>query len=89
MQAQSLDTDLKTESFHIKLLREAPVYRLLEMVNSLTKTVYWFSWHGICERYNNEPLNAQLERFVAFLYNDKILAKRVIKALENKGALAQ
>ena len=89
MKTQSSDTDLRAESFHVRLLRAAPVYRLLEMVNSLTKTVYWLSWQGICESYNNEPPETQLERFVSFLYGDKLLAKRVIEALKNKGSVAQ
>jgi hypothetical protein len=89
MKGHLTDTHSKAEKFHIKLLREAPVYRLLAMANSLTKTAYWLSWQGICERYGNEPAEARLERFVTLLYGNEALAKDVIEAMRKKGLLAE
>jgi hypothetical protein len=89
VRARYTDTNPKAEEFRIKLLREAPVYKMLEIVDSLTRTVHWLSWQGICERYNNEPHETRLQRFVALMYGDKLLAERVIEALKKKGASAQ
>lgn len=79
------DTSRRVESFHIMLLRKASVYKRLAMTRSLTKTALRLSWQGICERYASESIEAQLERFISFLYNDGILARRVIDALVKKG----
>jgi hypothetical protein len=85
MNTLSFDTNSKVEQLHIKLLRKASLFRRLQIVVSLTKTTHQLSWQGICERYASESVEARLERFISFLYEDKLLARRVVDALANKG----
>lgn len=85
MKTLSPDTSVKAEQIHIELIRKAPVYRRLEMVNSLVKTTRRLSWNGICERYPNDTLKNRVKRFVSLLYKDDSLAEIIAKIAIQKG----
>ena len=84
MHTLSPDTHPKVEQLHIELLRNAPVWKRLQMVNSMIKATWRLSWQGICERYPDESLGARIERFMLLLYNDKVIAKEIADSFREK-----
>ena len=70
MKTISRDTDASAEKVLIQMLRQTPVYRRLEIVNSLVKTTRRLSWLAICERYAEETPPALTRLFVSLLYPD-------------------
>jgi hypothetical protein len=70
MKTLSRDTDIRTEEILIQLLREAPVYKHIEIVSSLIKTTRRLSWQGIQERFPLETPRAHASRFLSLLYPD-------------------
>jgi hypothetical protein len=84
MHTLSPDTHPKVEQLHIELLRNAPVWKRLQMVNSMVKATWRLSWQGICERYPDESLGARIERFMLLLYNDKVIAKKIADSFREK-----
>jgi hypothetical protein len=86
MTSSSFDTNRAADDFHIMLLRKAPVCNRVAMTRSLIKTTRRLSWQGICERYASESIEARLERFIFLLYNDRLLARRVVLARKGKSA---
>lgn len=89
MHTLSPDTHPKVEQLHIELLRNAPVWKRLQMVNSMVKATWRLSWQGICERYPDESLGARIERFMLLLYNDKVIAKKIADSFREKGITGQ
>ena len=77
MKTLSPDTSARAEQFHIELIRKAPIYRRLQMVNSLVKTTRLLSWQGICNRYPKETEEEHIKRFISLLYKDETLAQRI------------
>ena len=84
MHTLSPDTHPKVEQLHIEWLRNAPVWKRLQMVNSMIKATWRLSWQGICERYPDESLGARIERFMLLLYNDKVIAKKIADSFREK-----
>lgn len=84
MKESASDTDRQAERIQIDLLREASISKRLQMVNSLVQTTRWLSWQAICERYPDETERFRLERFLALLYNDESLARKVGNRLFGK-----
>jgi hypothetical protein len=79
------DTYPEAERFHIELIRKAPIFRRLQMVASLTKTMWWLSWQGMCERYPDETPEAK-EAFNKMKPPDIVeVTFRVVKAFEKLG----
>jgi hypothetical protein len=70
MKPLSQDTNSKAEKVLIELLRQAPVYKHLEIVSSLIKTTWQLSWQGICLRYPKEKPEALARSFFLLLYPD-------------------
>lgn len=68
MKALSRDTNSQAETVLIQMLRQAPVYRHLEIVSSLIKTTWQLSWQGICRRYPEEKPGVLARRFFSLLY---------------------
>jgi hypothetical protein len=81
MKALSRDTDFQTEKILIRLLREAPVYKHIEIVSSLIKTTRRLSWQGIQERFPLETPRAHASRFLSLLYPDLPGADRILACL--------
>lgn len=77
MKTLSSDTDPETERLHIELIRNASIFRRVQLVNSLIKTTRHLSWQGICRRYPDETKEANIQRFISLLYGDDSLARRV------------
>jgi hypothetical protein len=84
MKTLSPDTNEEIERFHIGLIRKASVQKRLEMINSLIRTTRRLSWMGICERYPECSLDERIERFILLLYEDKLMAERVMEQLADK-----
>jgi hypothetical protein len=84
MKTLSPDTSQKAEQVLIDLIRKAPFYKRIEMVNSLIKVTRRLSWRAICERYPDETEEKRIQRFVALLYGDESLAKRVAELAVKK-----
>lgn len=80
MKTLSHDTHQKAELIHIELIRKAPLFKRIEMVNSLSRTTRYLSWRAICERYSDETEEGRIKRFVSLLYGDESLAQRVAEA---------
>lgn len=87
MKTLSADTDLKTEQFHIELIRKAPFYSRLQLVNSLIKTTRLLTWQGICERYPDETFEFRIERLISLLYDDESLARKMKNWLKDKNSM--
>lgn len=85
MKTLSSDTHTKAEQFHIELIRNAPIFRRLQMVASLVKTTRRLSWQGICERYPDETMETRTQRFISLLYKDASLSKRIRDMIARKG----
>ena len=68
MKALSRDTNSQAEKVLIQLLRQAPIYKHLEIVSSLIKTTWQLSWQGICRRYPEEKPGVLARRFFSLLY---------------------
>ncbi|MCX6568133.1 MAG: hypothetical protein NT147_03665 [Candidatus Aminicenantes bacterium] len=79
MKALSRDTDIRAEEILIQLLREAPVYRHLEIVSSLIKTTRRLSWQGIQERFPLETPHGHASRFLSLLYPDLLRPDKIQK----------
>lgn len=80
------DTDPRIEKLQIGLIRDAPVYKRLQVVSSLVKTMRRLSWQGLCERYSEESMEARIERFFSLLYGDLPLAQKAIRASKKRPA---
>jgi len=87
MKTLSPDTSLKAEQFQIDLIRKAPIFRRLQLVDSLIKTTRHLSWQGILERYPNETYGFYVERYISFLYNDDSLARKVKNHVVNRNRI--
>lgn len=70
MRTLSRDTSVEAEKVLTRLLRQAPVYKHLEIVSSLIKTTWQLSWLGVCERHPKETRIARARRFFSLLYPD-------------------
>jgi len=81
MKTISRDTDASAEKVLIQRLRQTPVYRRLEIVNSLVKTTRRLSWLAIRERYAEETLPALTRRFLSLLYPDLARSEELEKIL--------
>ena len=79
------DTHPEIESIQIEFIRNAPLWRRLEMVNSLTSTVRQLSWEGIRHRYSSETEEELVIRFFSFLYGDVNTARKIICQLNSRG----
>jgi len=77
MKTLSPDTSTKAEQFQIELIRKAPIFKRLQIMDSLIKTTRQLSWQGILERYPNQTYEFYIERFVSLLYNDESLARKI------------
>lgn len=84
MKTLSVDTQKEPERILIELIRKAPLSWRLLMVTSLVQTTRRLSWRGMCERYPDESPEDRLRRFIFLLYEDRILADRIMKRLIEK-----
>jgi hypothetical protein len=80
----SPDTHIEVERIHITLIRKAPFFWRLQMVTSLVQTPRRLCWEGISERFPDEGPEERLRRFITLLYEDGILAERVVKRLNER-----
>ena len=87
MKTLSPDTSTKAEQFHIELIRKAPIFRRLQMVNSLIKKTRLLSWQGICDRYPEERPEERIRRFISLLYRDDALARRIQNLIIEKNLM--
>lgn len=87
MKTLSPDTHSEAERFQIELIRKAPIFRRIQIVDSLVKTTRQLSWKGIGERYPEETEEERLKRFIFLLYGDESLAQEIIDALTRKKKL--
>jgi hypothetical protein len=69
------DTSLEAEQLLLSLLREAPAWRKLEMVDEMNRTVRTFAAVGLKERYPDAGV-AELNRRLADLLLGPDLAAR-------------
>jgi hypothetical protein len=69
------DTSLEAERLLLSLLREAPAWRKLEMVDEMNRTVRTFAAVGLKERYPDAGV-AELNRRLADLLLGPDLAAR-------------
>jgi hypothetical protein len=76
MSALFPDTHPDAEAVLIRLLREAPPWRKLEMVDQLNQSVKLFALAGLRERYPDES-ESQLHRRLAALLLGEDLALKV------------
>lgn len=81
MKALSRDTHIQAEKILIRLLREAPVYKHIEIVSSLVKTTRRLSWIGIQERFPLETPHSRARRFLSLLYPDLPRVDQIQKAM--------
>jgi hypothetical protein len=70
------DTNPKAEAVLIRLLRQAPTWRKLEMIDQLNQSVKLFALAGLRQRYRNNS-EAQLHRRLAGLLLGDELARKV------------
>ena len=84
MKTLSVDTQKESERILIELIRKAPLSWRLQMVTSLVQTARRLSWGGMCERYPDESPEDRLRRFIFLLYEDRVLADRIVKRLIEK-----
>lgn len=84
MKTLSPDTNAEIERYYIGLIRKASLQKRLAMINSLIRTTRMLSWNGISERYPEDSLDKRIERFIVLLYEDKLMAKRVMEQLANR-----
>lgn len=77
------DTRPEAETLLIHLLREAPSWRKLEMVDQLNQSVKLLALTGLRQRYPNEN-EAQLHRRLAGLLLGEDLARKVFGALPDE-----
>jgi len=77
----SRDTNIAAEKVLIRLLREAPVYRRLEIASSLVKTTRRLSWQGLCKRLPGETPRTLAEQFLLLLYPSLPDADKIVKCL--------
>ena len=70
------DTHPEAEAVLIRLLRQAPSWRKLEMVDQLNQSVKLFALTGLRKRYPNEN-ETQLHRRLAGLLLGEELARKV------------
>ena len=70
------DTHPAMAKVHLEILRKASDAQRLNLVSSLTKTIFSLSWQGLRERYPHESLQQRVERFVCLLYKDRDLGKK-------------
>jgi len=87
MRTLSPDTSYKAERVLIDLICKAPVFRRLQLVNSLIKTTRQLSWQGICERYSNESMEVRIKRFIFLLYKDESLAEKIVDLMIEKNRI--
>jgi hypothetical protein len=84
MKTLSSDTHHRAELFHVELIRKAPLFKRIGLVNSLIRTTRYLSWQAICERYPDETHEKCMQRFIALLYGDESLAQRVTDMMLKK-----
>lgn len=70
------DTQPEAERIQLELFRKSSSTQRLQLVSSLTGTVFSLSWQGLCERTPDESLKQRVERFVFLLYGNKDLAEK-------------
>lgn len=78
------DTHPEVERLQIELLRRAPIFRHLQIVNSLIKATRHLSWLGICELYPNENKCILIKRFICLLYGDESLRDELLDLIMKK-----
>jgi len=76
MSALFPDTDPKAEDVLIRLLRDAPSWRKIEMVDQLNQSVKLLALTGLKKRFPNEN-EKQLHRRLASLFLGDELASKV------------
>jgi hypothetical protein len=76
MSAFYSDTDPKMEALQVRLLREAPVWRKLEMLAQLNASAHLLALSGLRQRYP-QALESELQRRMANLLLGEDLARKV------------
>ena len=84
MSALFPDTRPEAEAVLIRLLREAPPWRKLEMVDQLNQSVKLLVFTGLRQRYPNDN-EAKLHRRLAGLLLGEDLALKAYGALPDEG----
>ncbi len=69
------DTRPEAEAVLIRLLREAPPWRKLEMVDQLNQSVKMLALAGLRQRYSNDGENHLNRRLVDLLLGDELAFK--------------
>ncbi len=78
------DTRPEAEEVLVRLMREAPGWRKMQIVDSLNQTVKLLAMAGLRERYPHEP-EALLRRRLAGLLLGEELATKVYGPLPEEG----
>jgi hypothetical protein len=84
MSALYPDTSPEAEQVLLSLMREAPAWRKLEMVDEMNRTVRTFAAVGLRERYPRAGA-AELDRRLADLVLGPDLAARVYGPIQQPG----
>jgi hypothetical protein len=69
------DTNPKAEAVLIRLLREAPSWRKLEMVNQLNQSVKLMALTGLRQRYQHDSEDQLHRRLAGLLLGDELARK--------------
>jgi hypothetical protein len=69
------DTRPEAETVLIRLLREAPPWRKLEMVDQLNQSVKMLALAGLRQRYPNDDENQLFRRLADLLLGDELARK--------------
>lgn len=69
------DTHAQAEAVQIALLRQAPVWRRLQLVSGLVQVTRQLSWQGLCQRHPEESLRERQVRWVELMYGAPLATK--------------
>jgi hypothetical protein len=69
------DTNPKAEAVLIRLLREAPSWRKLEMVDQLNQSVKLMALTGLRQRYQHDSEDKLRRRLAGLLLGDELARK--------------
>jgi hypothetical protein len=69
------DTNPKAEAVLIRLLREAPSWRKLEMVDQLNQSVKLMALTGLRQRYQHDSEDQLRRRLAGLLLGDELARK--------------
>lgn len=75
MSALFPDTDPKAEDVLIRLLRDAPSWRKIEMVDQLNQSVKLLALTGLKKRFPNENEKQLHRRLAGLLLGDELASK--------------